>query len=258
MATLLESFADSSGHWYSKDGSPAYMVKGKNGKDRATTLRDARELGLVPSVTTIMQMEAKPALERWKIEQAMLACLTLPRAAGEDEGAFMARALQDSREQARKAAERGTYIHGLIERAIGGFQGQFTDGWDIVSPVLDFLQSALCIYTWYPERSFSAESYGGKIDLFGVHRADSVVIDFKCKTALNNQKTLAYPEHITQLSAYANGLQAPGARCINLFIDADVPGLIVAKEWTAEERDNGWEAFQCLLRLWQIRKGYKP
>ena len=62
-----------SGHWYDRDGKPAYTVIGKNGKERNTTLRDAREKDLVTSVTTILKVAAAPGLERWKQEQVLLA-----------------------------------------------------------------------------------------------------------------------------------------------------------------------------------------
>jgi len=79
-------------HWYDKEGKPAYTVIGANGKKRATNLRDARKLNLVPSVTTVMNVAAKPALENWKINQALMAALTLPRLKDESLDKFMARA----------------------------------------------------------------------------------------------------------------------------------------------------------------------
>ena len=45
-----------SGHWYTRGGEPAYTVTGKNGKERNTTLRDARTMNLVPSVTTVLKV----------------------------------------------------------------------------------------------------------------------------------------------------------------------------------------------------------
>ena len=56
-------FKSESGHWYTQEGEPMYTIVGANGKERNTTLRDAKKEGLVPSVTTIMSMMAKPALE---------------------------------------------------------------------------------------------------------------------------------------------------------------------------------------------------
>ena len=61
----MADHAKENGHWYQKDGSPAYMIVGKNGKERPTTLRDARKLGFVPSVTTIIGCADKPPIVWW-------------------------------------------------------------------------------------------------------------------------------------------------------------------------------------------------
>jgi len=112
----LKDFASESGHWYAKDGTPAYTIVGKNGKERPTTLRDGRALGLVPSVTTILSVLAKPGLENWKQNQILMAALTMPRVDGETEQEYIARIIRDSKEQGMKAAEEGTRIHGAIEQ----------------------------------------------------------------------------------------------------------------------------------------------
>ena len=101
MATIIARSAEAV-HWYGKDGSPRYTVKAKDGSDRPTTLRDARKHGYLPSVTTILKIAAKPGLEAWKLNQMMMAALTLPRADGENEESFIKRVQVDSREQARK------------------------------------------------------------------------------------------------------------------------------------------------------------
>ena len=78
---LVKEYSSESGHFYSPNGDTAYRIVGKNGKERNTTVKDARELGLLPSVTTIIGCAAKPALDVWKQQQAILAALTLPRIA---------------------------------------------------------------------------------------------------------------------------------------------------------------------------------
>jgi hypothetical protein len=57
---IIKSADLESGHWYAADGLPAYRIKGANGKERNTTVQDARSLGLVPSVTTVLGLVAKP------------------------------------------------------------------------------------------------------------------------------------------------------------------------------------------------------
>lgn len=260
MSIVAETkdFASESGHWYDASGRPRYTITGANGKDRATTLRDARKLGLVPSVTTILKMEAAPQLERWKIEQACLACMTLPRLPDESDDAFMARALQDSKAQVIKAAERGTYLHGLLEDSVHDgripFKASAADT-AIIEPALTWLRVNFAGFQWLPERSFAHPSgFGGKLDLYGANSDAHVIVDYKFKSGIKPDKKLAYDNHCTQLAAYAYGLDHPTARCINLFIDSDTPGLIVPHEWAADDIACGWQAFSCLLSLWKCRK----
>ena len=260
MATLIENqFASESQHWYTKTGESAYEVVGKNGKTRPTTLRDARELGLVPSVTSILALEAAPALTAWKVNQALLSAMTLPRINGEDSDSFMKRCLEDSRAQAKKAAERGTYLHGLLEQSVRqGFISPDILALDfsIIHHCITWLHTNFNGYTWSPERSFACEAgYGGKIDLVGESADNSVVIDYKFTAKLDEKKTVGYPNHYTQLAAYAFGLDKSTARCINLFIDSEKPGVIVPKEWTPQEVNTGWEVFKHLLEIWKLRRG---
>ena len=119
MTTIIARSAESV-HWYRKDGGPQYTVKAKDGSDRPTTLRDARKMDLVPSVTTILKIAAKPGLEAWKQEQMLLAALTLPRLDGESEKDLVARIVADSKETAKQAAERGTRIHEEVETHFAG------------------------------------------------------------------------------------------------------------------------------------------
>ena len=72
---IIKTADSESGHWYAADGSPAYRITGKNGKERNTTVADARKLNLVPSVSGIIGVAAKPALTVWLQEQAILAAL---------------------------------------------------------------------------------------------------------------------------------------------------------------------------------------
>ena len=72
-----KKFKSESGHWYTKEGEPMYTIVGANGKERNTTLRDAKSLALVPSVTTVIGMVAKPALENWKMNQLLNSGLSI-------------------------------------------------------------------------------------------------------------------------------------------------------------------------------------
>ena len=100
------------GHWYARDGSPAYYET--NG--RGTTLRDARKLNLLPSVTTVLGVLAKPALTSWLVRQGILAALTGTRQPDEADDAYIARVTADSKAQAKAAADEGSRIHDACER----------------------------------------------------------------------------------------------------------------------------------------------
>ena len=251
--------AAESGHWYASDGSPAYEIAAKNGSMRPVTLRDARKLNLFPSVTGILRCAAAPGLERWKVEQGMLACLTLPRLDGEDDSAFMKRALEDSRQQARKAAELGTTLHAQIERSFSGPCD--VEWWDYVKPVRAWLDQQFGNTEWCAERSFAHSfGYGGKVDLFSRDHG-GIVIDFKSKDFPDPDAVKAYDEHGIQLAAYAVGLgltleEVP--QRWNVFVSTRVPGLIKAVPWEFTTFQRHWQMFSSLLSYWKADKGYTP
>lgn len=110
---------DSASHWYIADDNkvtsfhtvPYSGKRGKDGETRSTSLRDARKVGALPSVTNILQILNKDFLVAYKINQAILACTTLPTIAGESTDDFAKRALKDSKEHAASAARLGSACH---------------------------------------------------------------------------------------------------------------------------------------------------
>lgn len=241
------------GHWYSADGKPQYTITGKNGKERGTTLRDARELNLFPSVTTIMGMAAKPALENWKITQALLSALTLPRIEGESLDDFMERAKKDAKDSSYKAAERGTEIHADIER--GFLHGAPSAAYAAVRACLDSLYPG---EQWIAEGSFSCpEGYGGKIDLYSKR---GIYVDFKSKELKDTDipEKLVYDEHGMQLSAYACGTGCHYPERISIFVDRIDCSKVLCHKWDKESHERHLGMFLRLLEYWQLSKGYAP
>lgn len=247
--------AAESAHWYTRSGEVAYTVKAKDGTDRPTTLRDARKLSLVPSVTTIIKCAAAPGLEYWKTQQAIMAALTLPKVEGESEEAYLSRILSDSKEQARKAAERGTAIHAAIQ---GYFEGGRYEA-DMAPYCIGAGDQLFCWLGedgWMAERSFAHHlGFGGKVDLscdgFGV-------ADFKTKefdeTGAKTLKT--WDEHAMQLAAYRHGLGMDRARCAIVYVSTTQPGLAKLIEIPEEELQKGWKCFYSLLHFWQAKNSY--
>lgn len=244
--------AQEGGHWYAKDGTPMYTVPAKNGEPRATTLRDAKKMGLLPSVTTIMKAAASPGLEQWKMNQMMLAALTLPRMDGESEESFIKRIQADSKEQARQAADRGTAVHEAIERF---FDGQIeAESLPYLEPVYKKIEENFGILNWSVEKSFASGQYAGKVDLHSLD-GDGVVIDFKTKefTSESLEKVAGFDENVMQLAAYRMGLAIPNARCANVFVSVTEPGLVVVREWTEDELVRGWKMFDALTTYWYAK-----
>jgi hypothetical protein len=249
--------ASESGHWYTRDGTPCYEIKGANGNMRPTTLRDARKLDLVPSVTTIMKQAAAPGLERWKINQTLLAALTLPRIDGEPEEFYLDRIIRDSGEQARKAAERGTQIHAAIQ---GHYEGQSVGAemWPYVKGAKEALDDRFGKRPWKCEVSFAHElGFGGKCDLQDWQSPTyDLVVDIKTKEFDSvDDKKLAWDDHAIQLAAYREGLRMHPAmtNCANIFVSTTVPGLCHIHIWSEEEIQRGWKMFRSLLSYWQAK-----
>lgn len=249
-------------HWYDAKGNPAYEVKGANGNMRPTTLRDARKLNLYPSVTTVIKSAAAPALEMWKANQLMMAALTLPRLQDEPESTWLDRVKRDSREQGRKAAERGTAIHAAIQ---GHYEGKppAEEYWSHVVGTRDTLTEFFRDVwptedapAWIVEQSFSHRfGYGGKVD---AHNSLGIVIDFKTKEFNSDSKLDTWDEHAMQLAAYRVGLGMPDARCAIVYVSVTVPGLAKVMELEATDLKQGWNMFQGLLSYWQAKNNYYP
>jgi hypothetical protein len=248
---LTANHGKESGHWYRRDGTPAYTMIGKNGAERPTTLRDARKENLVPSVTTIIRCAAAPGLDNWKIDQAILAALTCPRIDGEDETAYFSRIKQDAKEQAKKAAERGTQIHAWVQQ---GFEGKMGDGHENLryyqSAEKTILNACITPELWIAEHSFATDRYGGKIDL----HSDKYLIDIKT-TEKELSKLSTWPEHHMQAAAYEEGIfTVPALRCGILYIHVDTAESLLI--WiTEDELKKGAACFKALLDYWYAKNG---
>jgi hypothetical protein len=248
-----EPRASESNHWYTRDGVPMYTVEAAKGGQRATTLRDARKLNLVPSVTTILNVAAKPGLTQWLQKQVLLAALTLPRMKDEPEDEFIARIIDDSKEQGRAAADAGTEIHASIQ---GFYEGQpVSRHQEHITGCTRAISDVFGLHGWIAERAFGHElGFGGKVDL---HSPQGVVIDIKTKEFTDPAKVDAYDEHLMQLAAYRVGLGMPEARCANVFVSRSVPGLTRLVEWSQEDLARGWKMFVALLNFWQLKNQHQ-
>lgn len=244
-------------HWYTSEGAPCYEVTAKNGNSRATTLADARKMGLVPSVTTVLSVLAKPALETWKVRQGILAALTLAREPGEADDTYLSRLLTDSGQQARAAAEEGTRIHDAIEQAYKGrvVPRQYRPHVDAAMESVEAMFPG--VDDWTPEASFChPDGFGGKVDLHSP--SHGYVVDFKGKDGdFTDGKRLAYDQH-WQLAAYQHGLRLPRIACGNVFVSRTHPGKASGHKWSEPDIDKGLGVFLAALSVWKRLRNYDP
>ena len=252
--------AAESTHWYrASDGSPAYTVRMANGKERNTTLADARKSSLVPSVTTILKCQDKPALTTWMIDQAIYAALTLPRREGEMEADWIKRVKQDAKEHGRQAAETGTAIHAAIQ---GHYEGQPPpeEFWPHVKAATKAITEAYGNQVWIPEASFAHPlGFGGKCDL-SCNSGPGIVCDFKGKdfTVEEMDGLKTWDEHAQQLAAYRVGLGLPHASCGIVYVSRNVPGLAKFISVPQDELDRGYRMFTALLDYWKAKSKFDP
>jgi hypothetical protein len=253
-AAQLVPHASEGGHWYDKKGVCQYTVVGANGLVRASTLRDGRKHGWVPSFSGVENVLAKPALERWKREQLLMSSFTLPRTPNESTDAFAKRVVADSEEQGIKARDLGTEIHNAIEQRLHGsiYNKAYREH---VEGALAALEGWCGLDGILPEKSFAHPlGFGGKSDVHKV--APQFIADFKCKDFDEKSLPKIYDNHPMQLGAYREGFIIPNARGAIIFVSTRVPGLTHLVEIEEDELVRGWKMFIRCLEIWQIKNRY--
>jgi hypothetical protein len=277
----MKLFSPDSAHWYQRDGQPLHTVLSAKGEPRPTTLRDARKLGLLPSVTNILGVIAKPELTAWLQEQAVMAALTLPRIAGETEDAFAKRVVEDSLTTRDGAADFGTAFHYGAERIAHTLE---VDQADVASAWLnryrDWFQANCVRLLWTEQRVVSTQfGFAGTADLLIEHKFHGLcLVDLKttkistphpnplpgrggegdsARSARRPTKFTPYKSWCYQLAAYRRALGIE-ARCINLIVNSVAPETPIEHVWGESEMDAGLRAFLAARELWVIEKGYEP
>jgi hypothetical protein len=257
----MKLYAPDSSHWYSADGTAVHTVpSAKDGTPRGTTLRDARKLNLLPSVTNILGVIAKPELISWMQEQAVIAALTLPRVDGESLDDFARRVAEDSHSARDNAAEFGTAIHhGAEQVAKDGVVDYSGAHWETLDKYRSWF-TAHCVRRIWTERTLVklTPGYAGTADLLIDHQAYGLtLVDIKTTKLKEPAKFKPYKTWCYQLAAYKHAIGTP-MRCMNLVINSLAPSEPHECLWEELEIEQGWEAFKAAHTLWTIDKNYTP
>lgn len=257
------------GHWYEKEGSPCHRLPYADPSRgmRDTTLRDARKLGLSPSVSTITRMIPAPTLTKWIADQAVLSALTLKMGKQETEEAFLKRLAKDGKKTATEAADHGTAIHANIQKFLLGQDIKESikindRNYPVLSATMNFMdywkeneyELVSC------EKTFCHKSgYGGTVDIVAKKKEQHFVLDMKTKETRLGKEVIGYKENGCQLVAYRNGLALPtDTRLINLFISRNDSNFKVQeKEWTFEAEEL-LELFEGCFTFWKLVNKFDP
>ena len=253
-------YSPDAAHWYGRDGVACHTVPSLKGLPRPTTVRDARKLGLYPSVTNIIGVIAKPELTSWLQAQAVMAALTLPRNPGESVDDFAQRVVADSLTTRDGAAEFGTAFHAGAEQVAHALAV------DAEHPAAAWLHHYCA---WYRRNVVTLRwteavlvnhnlGYAGTADLLIDHAVHGpCLVDLKTMKLKPGYKAKPYSTWCYQLAAYRKALGLP-VKCLNLIVNSVEPAEPIEQVWSEAELETGWRAFEAAHRLWVIEKGYDP
>jgi hypothetical protein len=257
-------------HWYTRDGEPRHEVpcKSRDGM-RAVSLRWDRHLKLFPSVTNILNVKSKPGLEVYKINQAIMSALTLPKIDGEELDDYAKRVVVDMNVHRQTAAAFGNKIHGATEDfhislKNYGFHNPFINAGEEIEPyVVDYKR-------WlseYVDQVFGAEvvmvhpymGYAGTVDLRARRRSDGrlVIIDTKTQ-GVRNGKPKFYDTWLLQLRAYGQIDIQEKPVYVSAVINSTEPSPVIIHEWPEKDYRSAWRAFQACHYLWCWDNNYWP
>lgn len=263
---------ESASHWYFPDGTPLHEVPRADGKgQRPTSLRDARKLGLFPSVTNVLSILAKPGLDAWRQEQAILAALTLPRTEGETLDDFAKRVLVDMNSEVGRAADLGSAVHAAIE---GYAQGRWLPEDKEIARLFEparqwFDKEVTQVHSVEIATAHLEWGYAGRVDLVATLRSTGrpTVIDFKTQKTRRdkdgNFKPILHDTWPLQLEAYRMALASrdkglADAAIASVVIGSTDPVPVVVKVWEDADKNGYFRAFLAARDLWVWQKNYCP
>ena len=259
MPSLIKHASEST-HWYQKDGTPQHDAD----------LRVARKELLYPSVTSIDKSTfPNPRLEKWKVEQAIIAGIDNPRQPHETAEQYAQRVYELSLVKSVTASDFGTKVHKCIENYPA-------------LPEEEELKPYFSAFSeWYSRSGLVSTAteltvvdpnigVAGRLDFTG---NDSVanrpcLVDWKSqgvKVQPNGKKKPAYYDSwVRQLAFYAVALSKQKnvfpdlPACASVVIDSTEPHEPYLKWWTDEEIRSAYSDFICGTWLWMHSRSYWP
>jgi hypothetical protein len=259
-------------HFYDLHGNPRHFVKGTNGKERPSTIADAKKHGWLPSVTEVLKVLDKPALTRWQVRQGVYAVTTAPDLAGEGLDAKIERILDleaQQDEESKIARDRGSDMHaGLEALSLGKKIDPSLEPWILPAWRASIGTKGIFGVIESVENILVGNGYGGKADLITWEELNRTVwiVDWKC--VKNLPKNGAWPEAVIQCASYAAAYlwhletlphlcpTVPAVRTANVYLSTVNPGefyIAAHPDW----HDTYKHGFRPLLKYYRWSRGFE-
>jgi hypothetical protein len=250
-------------HFYDTSGNPRHFVKGTNGKERPSTIADAKKHGWLPSVTEVLKVLDKPALTRWLVRQGVYAVTTAPDVAGEGLDAKIERILDleaQQDEESRIARDCGSDMHaGLEALSLGRPVDPKLEPWIMPAWRVAVGQQGMFGVRCSVECVLVGDGYAGKADLITRDDLNKTVwiVDWKC--VKNLPRNGAWPEAVIQCASYAAAALKPlGAviRTANVYLSTVNQGefyVATHPDW----HDTYEHGFRPLLQYYRWSRGFE-
>jgi len=249
-------------HWYASDGTAVFEQPKKDGSGmRPTTIRDAKALGLLPSVTSVLKLLSKDTLTDWKVSEAVKQAIISTRFNGEDDKTYISRIIAQSMEQVDEAAKLGTAIHKALEKYFGNEEYDHT--YEVYVQAVAKWMNDNGVHPLSREVRLASKQIGvaGTTDLVCDTASGLAIGDFKCSKTVPGKPKLTYEDQKTQIAVYAKiqfGQIEDFHRGFNLYVSPNEPGRIDSAWYDANVLRQEFDVFTHLFEVWCSRKGYDP
>lgn len=255
-----------SAHWYTKDGEPKHTVpKKKDGEPRPTTVRDAKKLDLLPSVTTVLRggLPTPYGLQLWKLRMLLDHALTTERRPDEDDEAYVSRIQRDYEAAKATAPDLGTEVHAMLADYYSGRGSEYgysSEAYEIGSVARQYMEPVIDDVVAV-ERTVVGAGYAGTVDLVYYDVIGNLVLlDWKTQEPKDG-KVRVRDDWVYQLAAYCEAWMRTCTGvlpdiCANLILPTD-GSQPYWKPYSFEELKWGWDVFVSALRTYRLLNGFE-
>jgi hypothetical protein len=261
-----------SNHWYTRTGESAHTQPTKAGAKnamRATTIKDAKKLDLLPSVSSILKVVHNSPLERWKLNQVAKACAENPIHPLEHESidTYVNAMIAKAFEETSKAADLGTRIHAAIEAFLTNSDSNDSEANIYAINAINRIKG-LGLSIVASEVGVVSDEYGyaGRTDI--AFTADggmtTGILDFKSTKTKEGEPVIEKQGYAAQIAAYHNAYWSKGMGIrdtsvgYNVFISTTEMGRIDVVKYDAERLRKEFDFFNAAAQIWRYKNNYDP